>query len=172
MGYTHYFIQKHDAPLEQWAALLNDLRKVYDQRPAHSDSAGAYCLDQPMTICDGDGTTLITDAEQLDGYVEADIGSCICFNGDDRDDQGMAHETFYLARECEEDNDFQFCKTARKPYDWLVVAALLLAEKHCPGCWEISSDGSEEDWAPVVTWLDAHGFGPMTLPANIRNEED
>lgn len=40
------------------------------------------------------------------------------------------HETFSLTFG---DNERQFCKTAQKPYDELVVAILILAAKNLPG---------------------------------------
>ena len=40
--------------------------------------------------------------------------------------------------------DFAFCKTARNPYDAVVVAILMVAEALLPG-FEWSSDGDDED---------------------------
>lgn len=52
------------------------------------------------------------------------------------------HETFMLnARD-----SWQFCKTARKPYDIAVVAILCLADHFSGRRHEISSDGDPEDW--------------------------
>lgn len=39
---------------------------------------------------------------------------------------------------------FQFCKTARKPYDTAVTACLLLAKHHFGSAIEITSDGGPE----------------------------
>lgn len=63
----------------------------------------------------------------------------ICFNGVGDD----SHEPFLISKEGEE---WDFCKTARKPYDVLVTACLLAA-KDILG-YEISSDGNHEDWEP------------------------
>lgn len=169
MGYTHYFTQNQDIPLDQWATLKDQLSAVLRQLPEYSDSAGGGYSDRLLVICDGEGTTLITAPEQLFTGYEDDAGrDLICFNGDERNGHDLGHETFYLTRE---GRGFSFCKTARKPYDWLVVAALLLVEKHCPGCYEIDSDGNAKEWAPVMAWLNEHGFGPVTRPAKIRATE-
>ena len=63
----------------------------------------------------------------------------ISFNGVGED----AHETFVLTPK---ETGFTFCKTARKPYDTLVVAILCLADLTFPGLLSISSDGDSGDW--------------------------
>lgn len=169
MGYTHYFTQKREIPLDQWATLKHRLSMVFAQLPEHSDSAGGGYASHPLVICNGEGTARITKAEQLfNGYEDNTPGEVICFNGDERKGHDLGHETFYLTREGE---GFSFCKTARKPYDWLAVATLLLVEQVCPGCYEIASDGDAGEWEPVMTWLNANGFGPVSLPAEIRSPE-
>ena len=50
------------------------------------------------------------------------------------------HETFGLSKKA---TDFAFCKTARKPYDSVVVALLCWAHQCCPAfTW--TSDGDDE----------------------------
>ncbi len=61
----------------------------------------------------------------------------IIFNGIGAD----SHETFHFSKQKE---DFSFCKTARKPYDKVVVAILKLAE-HCFEGFSWSSDGNDDD---------------------------
>ena len=63
---------------------------------------------------------------------------CVCFNG--KEDDG--HETFFLEQGQE---GFEFCKTARKPYDAAVVATLKIAKEVCPRWLELSSDGDGEE---------------------------
>lgn len=58
----------------------------------------------------------------------------ILFNGIGND----AHETFVLDRT---DKDFNFCKTAQKPYDAAVVAVLKAARRYAPKWIKLSSDG-------------------------------
>ena len=65
----------------------------------------------------------------------------------------MAHETFYWAgiptlsewRKDEKDH-FEFCKTARKPYDAVVTAILIRAKVIYGSCVSISSDGDWHEW--------------------------
>lgn len=167
MGYTHYFTQKQDVPMDQWATLKTQLSEVFQKLPAHSDSSGGGYAASPLVICDGDGTKLIKTAKDLfKGYEAAAVGNCICFNGDERQGHDLGHETFYLSREGQ---GFNFCKTARKPYDWLVMACILLAHKHCPNCWAFASDGNAADWQPVMAWMEANGFGAQELPFTPDN---
>jgi hypothetical protein len=68
------------------------------------------------------------------------------------------HETFLITREMsdysirdpESGESFDFCKTARKPYDVAVCLVLLSIARHAPKSFSISSDG---DWD--VEWSEA-----------------
>jgi hypothetical protein len=65
--------------------------------------------------------------------------SDIVFNGDAS--KGEEHESFQLSK-C--DSGFQFCKTARKPYDRYVKAVLIVANMVAPGALDITCDGDNE----------------------------
>lgn len=136
MGYTHYMRFK---PVTQkvWNKILKDCQTLYKNMPAHSESAGGYYKDKPLALSDWDGTT--------DGEPEFNKDE-ICFNGVG----GMGHESFRLGR-AEPRNDF--CKTARKPYDLMVCACLIVRYFHSPDTIEIGSDGDEEDWAPALKFV-------------------
>jgi len=73
----------------------------------------------------------IATAPQIDNEV-------IRFNGVG----DAAHETFYLAKQ--PSSSFQFCKTARKPYDEVVVAMLIMLSTVNP-IFSWSSDGQPAD---------------------------
>jgi len=72
--------------------------------------------------------------------------------------QDEGHETFMVTREVpdapswspDSDESFDFCKTARKPYDVAVCLVLLSMTRHAPKSFRISSDG---DWD--VEWSEA-----------------
>ena len=66
----------------------------------------------------------------------------LAFNG--LGDDG--HETFLLskfAQQCE----FNFCKTACKPYDSVVTACLVALKDRLGDDVDVSSDGDTDDWA-------------------------
>ena len=62
---------------------------------------------------------------------------------------------------------FEFCKTAYKPYDIAVTAALIVVKHYCPEV-SIHSDGSNEDWedARMLCVLEL-GYG-----SDFRLDED
>ena len=68
-----------------------------------------------------------------------------------------AHETFWLPKTLREQTGgddftknntyhFHFCKTARKDYDILVVASLVILKNNIKDDIELSSDGDFEEW--------------------------
>jgi hypothetical protein len=63
----------------------------------------------------------------------------IIFNGDASKEED--HETFRLQKN---GNGFNFCKTARKPYDRFVKAMLVVANYYAPGALEVTCDGDDE----------------------------
>lgn len=167
MGYTHYFPQTKECPLDQWATLKVAVMRCFDLRPDVPVSAGtAHATGLPFNICDGSGEVVRTEAKQLfiDGTEEE--GEVLIFNGDDSHGRGLGYETMLLMQK--RDREYAFCKTAEKPYDWLVVNVLLLAHHHCPGVWDISSDGWIDELQGNVDWLRSHGFGAIKMPPGIK----
>lgn len=73
----------------------------------------------------------------------------ICFNGDAS--KGLDHETFYIGRDNTKEYSgrgtlhFEFCKTARKPYDLMAQISMLRLKHYFPEC-KISSDGDASHW--------------------------
>lgn len=151
MGYTHYFTQKKQPTDEQWHQLCQQVTvvvKLIRKMPEYR-----------FSVCDGLGEKKIRLVEEL----FTDNGRTIAFNGDAR--LGLDHETFLLSQKC--DTSFNFCKTARKPYDFLVTAILILVNHHCPDCYRICSDGEKQEWEPVLHWLNTHLGKQYKLPRNI-----
>lgn len=145
MGYTHYFRQQRRATTEEWAAICADFKKLF---------AAALLTNTPMEIQredDNDDEPLISTNE-------------IIFNG--IEDNG--HETMVLDRN---GSGFQFCKTARKPYDRAVCCLLMIAHKHAPDVWQTSSDGGIREWGPHMKWLNSLGMGEFTVPWDLVGGE-
>lgn len=113
MGYTHYWNLKERNPKKFKEAV--ELFKTCWNKVKEK-----YGNDTPE-LYDGAGRTpspIISD-------------TCLCFNGKGE----LAHETFRIEVG---DSGFDFCKTARKPYD-LAVCLVLLSFK------EIFGEGFEYD---------------------------
>lgn len=113
MGYTHYWSQQRDYTEAEWQQISATIKAII----AASDVAVASEYDRP------------NDAPEF-------TDDHILFNGVGDD----GHETFGFMRKGED--DFQFCKTARKPYDEIVVACLIAASEMGVITW--SSDGEGE----------------------------
>ena len=128
MGYTHYWYMKKDKKVsnKKWNKLTGDVKLLLDGSPilerAKQNNKNDWWNDLTIT----------------DNEIRYDGG----------------HETFVLERKPiqsswrkDEDMVFNFCKTARKEYDGLVTATLLLAKHHLGDEIKISSDGDEQEWA-------------------------
>ena len=136
MGYTHYF-QLHKSNPESFKYAVDLFKELMPKFPQKSNY-GDYPI---LPLYDGYGEKeepIITDTE-------------VCFNGNAND--GLDHETFHISLK---DNDWNFCKTARKPYDFAVCVMLLcLAVFHDKSEFSFSSDGDMrkgEEWEFVMKW--------------------
>tara|TARA_R110002167_G_scaffold299151_1_gene503494 strand:- start:652 stop:1098 length:447 start_codon:yes stop_codon:yes gene_type:complete len=116
MGYTHYWRPTRDLTEDEW----DNIRQV--AKTILKDNHGIILDNEP------------TDSQNLSITYESILCNGI---GDD------GHETFYLTRKMR--NDFEFCKTAQKPYDKYIVA-MLIAVAQITDSISVSSDGDQEDW--------------------------
>jgi len=123
MGYTHYWRQYDDFNSDKWDTLV--------QHSLHLQAAS------PVTLA---------DVEMSDFQIS--------FNGV----APQNHETFTLDRAMqppnlrlpEKDHFFNFCKTAQKPYDLMVMCVLLVANALEPDVITYATDGAESDWQPAI----------------------
>ena len=126
MGYTHYFYRKAELDNQNFSRYAELVGKLVDTPEAKEILAEEY------------------DETSTPAIVTLDL---IQFNG--KDDEG--HETFYFPRvmkhyEYSENGlVFEFCKTARKPYDKYVVASLIFAKVIFGKDVRFSSDGELSD---------------------------
>ena len=132
MGYTHYFSRKIDGS--------ND-PKAYAQFREGAEKLILEAQATGITIADGFGDKA--------GYWE-NTENRVAFNGLGDD----SHETFSWNAVClpqtlyarDKSMFFDFCKTARKPYDAVVTACLILLKQTYGDAVEVSSDGSWSEW--------------------------
>lgn len=100
----------------------------------------------------------ITDVKELIQIMEKEynIGltdlilndNLVQFNGNE------GHELFRMPRIVKNGRVFSFCKTARKPYDLLVKAVLILAKYYFKI--KIHSDGDFSEWAKAIVLVADH----------------
>lgn len=139
MGYTHYFTHSKRFTNAEWANVRRDVLAILGAATGDGvefgDGMGEKHLDAlPDAFTDhGDGS-----------------GPCLWINGVGED----SHETFVIYQNRRPLGDWQkpsrrgwdFCKTARKPYDVAVSAILAYLESMHPEKFSASSDGSPDDW--------------------------
>jgi len=134
MGYTHYWQQFRSFTADEWAQLCADMRDLLKDVE--------HVQGIPLANWDGEPGTA------------PEIGpDRISFNGVGDD----SHESFVIDRRRPALESWQtpdrrgaaFCKTARKPYDLAVTAALCyLGTVIDPKPWHVSSDGRGANWLP------------------------
>lgn len=126
MGYTHYWTVTKTPDLPARQRLAADVAELIDRLGIDV----AFEFDKPSTR----------------PVVSADM---IRFNGIGE----AGHETFMLDWT---DPRGDFCKTARKPYDLLVAATLLLARYYTAGqqAFSFSSDGESADFEEARRRID------------------
>ena len=132
MGYTHYWTFKKPKK--------GTIRKTEKKYQAAIVDCGK--LIRAYYIANGglSGYSAHAEPGKYDG---------ILFNG--KGDN--AHEDFSLRATYKENlvtrgfvDGFNFCKTARKPYDEVVVACLLVLKHHLGDLIELNSDGYRDEW--------------------------
>lgn len=79
----------------------------------------------------------------------------------------LSHETFVLASHYHE-NDRDFCKTARKPYDIVVVSCLIILKYYLEHNIDVASDGWQSDWTEGLQLAkDITKLKGLTIPKTI-----
>jgi len=126
MGYTHYF--KHQAvETLVWEKITTDVQKILNNLPAYSASSGGHYTNEPLKLS--------SDQSRTTPIISKTI---IWFNGVGI----LGHEDFMLFKK----GSKELCKTARKPYDLIVQACLLIYKYHSPNTMVLTSDGNSSDW--------------------------
>jgi len=179
MGYTHYwYIKTKEFSDTKWDNLLRDVNKVMKNLPPHFLGDGGSYSNEPITIKNWEGN----------GSPEFN-NEGIYFNGDSS--KGLDHESFVLEKKLKIQNNrnlkkeldklktegvFNFCKTSRKPYSFLVEVTLLLAKKHFGSQISLSSDGRYDDWKFVYKYskkmFPTYNFKPALLDMEMRETKE
>lgn len=144
MGYTQYFTITDKATPEMYKAFSDEAHEILR-------SAEIY---KGIQLADGMG-------EELSAWQADD--ERVMFNGFGDD----AHETFLVTPNS---LGFNFCKTARKPYDAVVVACLISLGRIYGDAVEIGSDGDHADWSEGAALyqmaVQRTAIIPLPYPAN------
>ena len=131
MGYTHYYI-------------IQDITKPLRTSEIAQD-IGSIIMASEIPIGDGNGIqdsqpVLEHDLVQMNGIGD-ESHEALCYPPDFEWNRKV-HPAEFLG--------FRYCKTARKPYDVVVCAALLAIKHHQGDNVEITSDGKfDNEWQPA-----------------------
>lgn len=145
------YIKRIDKHIKAFGKIAEDIKKAMANLPARSTTAGGCCSEYPIVIKGGMG----------EGEPEI-TPTRIWFNGDRSQD--LDHETFVIElftmdtfqsfADIAEKGTFGFCKTARKPYDFLVCVSLMVFKHHLGADFKVSSDGGLSDWQPAIDFYE------------------
>lgn len=168
MGYTHYWRRPVGMDFSEnvWKTLCEDVNRMIAALPKNTDTAGGAYRADPLFVvpeASGDTSRIVTE-------------TAIGFNGDDgpegegKEYADLSHETIVIEKNCPPQPDyrrgdseyFAFCKTARKPYDLLVVAVLFRA-RMLVNWLDVSSDGYYNEWLPGMLFAQ-EVLGKDTIP--------
>lgn len=134
MGYTHYWTQKKPFTKAEWSALTE----------------GANAMITGLMIS---GIPLVHEYDDPNTPPTL-TGEEIHFNG--LGEEG-GHETFLITRKLQSKKHYpdhnpnwNFCKTAEKPYDLAVTCILAYLDSVHPEKFVVSSDGRTRDWEAGV----------------------
>jgi hypothetical protein len=144
--------------------------------PEHSHSSGDYSSNEPLFLsgCSRYEKPQFTAShvvfngtnglKRLKRYSYYDKGcrhiEWLDAKSEDESLNDLSHEIFILTRKAwqqeghrkDEDTLFSFCKTARKPYDLMVQACLILYKHYFPYV-SICSDGDMDEWAEAFKFV-------------------
>ena len=154
MGYTSYY------RFEKTSEKASDVEKKYQKAIKEIAETVIYAKHNVVNLA---GVTSHTKVGQYGG---------ISFNGVKEE----GHDDFELREHFKQNEPFNFCKTAQKEYDIVVVAALIILKHRLGANVDVSSDGEWADWveglelAKKVTGLKSLKI-PLHKPVVIESVE-
>lgn len=137
MGYTHYWTHPRNFTQEEFLQISDAARTIIDKASGRKFDAPSHAraVEHELVVCNGLG--------ERESRPELS-GDRIGLNGIGPD---LDHETFMIEANPGPDS-WHFCKTARKPYDVVVVA--ILTYLATDWAFSVSSDGDIDDWTAGV----------------------
>jgi len=158
MGYTHYWDRSTKLKQSKFEEFIEKVKKIVDGIKKEGAIGGVYYEDKEVIL------------SGLEGKDDPCINEHrVVFNGDV--ENGLGHETFVIENSSGELIDkFNFCKTARKPYDIAVTASLIAFKQTFPYAVEISSDGEPSEWGDGLTLYNKVVAKNDTVDSNVLNK--
>jgi hypothetical protein len=172
LGYTLHWERPKIISKSAFKAFSDDVRKMIQNAPPHSESAGGCFRDKPLIICGSDGAgepEIGPEHVGFNGKAASEAGMGRVLTAED-----MSHESFTISRVFtipqwragERGLHYEFCKTERKPYDLIVVAALCALKHRCPRV-KLAFDGKdardvEDGYAHFVRTVTPDSIPPLS----------
>ncbi|WP_447870375.1 hypothetical protein [Serratia fonticola] len=145
-----HFLQHNTVSSHDWQRLYQATTQAYLKMCGQPETLG---LATAPIICEHTGNRLYPLDHSLIGP------GMIGFNGERA--SHLAGDPFMLYRRQISHAQIR-CDTRGYPYQWLVMAVLLLANTQCPNTWTIESDVPLKQWRKVTHWLTHHCKLPVS----------
>ena len=126
MGYTHTWSQKRNFTPVEWSQIKQNIQTIIKTAAEQH---------QQIEIVDLEGAPG-TSPELTDEHIFLNGSAPDCWEG---------MEVYRTLDTSNQEEDFQFCKTNRFPYDTVVVAILCYLNTDYPDAFQMDSDGEPED---------------------------
>ena len=159
MGYTTYWkIKPLELDQETWNEFIKDCKFLSKHLQKNTNIAGGHYEEYILKLS---GCSKYKNAkfDKNQIWFNGSSGNRIKTKNSWQDiedtkkeHETLSHETFNIQRKVET-REFEFCKTARKPYDLMVCICLILLKWHFKDKVSISSDGDMEDWQPAFDFI-------------------
>ncbi|MCC4108331.1 hypothetical protein [Serratia ureilytica] len=145
-----HFLQHNTVSSHDWLRICQSISTAYQQLCQHPDTLGLAIV---PVICEYTGNRLYQFEDSLMGL------GLIGFNGERI--SHLAGDPFILYQR-QTPHALIRCDTRGYPYQWLVIAALLLANTYSPKTWTIESDVPLKQWRKLAHWLTHHCQLPVS----------
>ncbi|MGI3087699.1 hypothetical protein ACRTA3_10090 [Yersinia pseudotuberculosis] len=160
MRRCYFFTPIKTVPHEAWSELCRAITRVHHRV---RNEPGFCWLGKPLTVYDHSGTKPLRYDDSMVGL------GVIAFNGDFG--AGLSGDPLCLVRLCSSERRQSQCNTFHHPYDFLVMAVLLLVSHYCPTCYALHSTVGRTEWQQVTDWLNTHLHLAVTLPPGLHHTD-
>jgi len=150
MGYIHYWRGLGTPTDKEWVEIITKVQQAYEKLPKHRPGEicglplklnGCSRFEEPMFSSQKIWFNGCNGGKRI---LDREYG-CWKSTGDD-----LGCETFAVERN--NFTGFNFCKTNRRPYDFMVCICLIVLKSVLKNKIAVSSDGKEYDWDPAIEW--------------------
>ncbi|EEQ17183.1 hypothetical protein yinte0001_4360 [Yersinia intermedia ATCC 29909] len=127
------------------------------------NESGFCWLGKPLTVYDHSGTKPLRYDDSMVGL------GVISFNGDFG--TGLSGDPLCLVRLFSSERQQSQCDTGHHPYDFMVMAVLLLVNHYCPTCYALHSTVERTEWQQISDWLNTHLHLAVMLPPGLQQTD-